>query len=88
MSDSASVKVDKKEMNFDPQLLCQRLIFAAKISIQVDDLDTFLSFELYTYHPSIFESAHLLRDAKKSVFAAEIQKAAKVDCNFIQKKTR
>ena len=88
MSDSSSMKVDEEEINFDPQLLFQRLISVAKISVQVDDLDTFFSFELCTYHPSIFESAHLLRDAKKSVFAAEIQKAVKVDCNFIQKKTR
>ena len=88
MSDSSSVKVDEKEITIDPQLLFQRLISVAKGYVQVDDLDTFFSYELCTYPPSIFESAHLLRDAKKSVFAAEIQKAAKVDCNFTPKENK
>ena len=88
MSDSSSVKVDEEEITIDPKILFQGLISIAKGSVRVHDLDTFFSFELCTYSPPIFESAHLLRDAKKSVFAAETQKPAKVDCNFTPKKTR
>ena len=88
MSDSSSVKVDEEEITIDPKILFQRLISIAKGSVQVHELDTFFSFELCTYSPPIFESAHLLRDAKKSVFAAKTQKPAKVDCNFTPQKTR
>ena len=72
MIDILSVKVNEEERSIDPKPLFQILISVAKGFVQVDDLDTFFSYESYTYPPSIFERAHLLRDAKKSVLAAEI----------------
>ena len=76
MSDSSSVRVDEEELSIDPQLLFQRLISVAKGSVRVEDLDTFFSYESCTYPPSIFKSAHPPRHAKKSVFAAGIQKSS------------
>lgn len=40
----------------------------------------FFSHELCTYPPSLFENAHLLRESRKSGFAADIQKTSQVDC--------
>ena len=88
MSDSSSVKVDEEEITIDPQLLFQRLISVAKGSVQDDDLDTFFSFKLYTYPPSIFESAHLLRDAKNQFLLLRFKKQPKLIATSRLKKTR
>jgi len=66
MNDSSCVKIEGAEVSVHPQLLFQRLISAAQGSVPVDDLDTFFSYELCTYPPSLFENVHLLRESKKS----------------------
>ena len=79
MNDSSCVKIDEDEVYVDPQLLFQRLISAAHGSIPVDDLDSFFSYELCTYPPSLFENVHLLRESRKSGLATDIQKTSQVD---------
>ena len=78
MSDSSSVKVDEEEITIDPKILFQGLISIAKGSVQVHDLDTFFSFELCTYSPPIFESAHLLRDAKNQSLLPRLKNQPKL----------
>ena len=88
MSDNSSVNVDEEEISIYPQLFFQRLISVAKRSVQVVELDTSFSFKLCTYHPSIFESAHLLKDAKKSVLLLRFEKQPKLIATSRLKKTR
>ena len=61
-----SVKIDNEVVQIDPQLLFQRLIIAAK---EKEKLQAAFKYELCSFPASLFESAMVLREPQKPLFA-------------------